>query len=84
MDSHPSIQSIKNIPGKNKAHEVHAGATFIQLFNKVDLKVVMKGGRWSSEGTFIFFYLSDLPLQADSIRKTERLVATGEIMEISC
>ena len=57
MDSHPSIQSSKNIPGKNKAHEVHAVATFIQLFNKVDLQAVMKGERWSSEGTFIFYYL---------------------------
>ena len=84
MDSHACIQSSKNIPEKNKAHEVYAVPTSVQLFNKVDLQAVMKGRRWSSEGTFIFFYLWDLPLQADSIRKTERLVAAGEIVEISC
>ena len=37
VDSHASIQSSKNIPGKVNAHEVHAVATSLQLFNKVDL-----------------------------------------------
>ena len=57
MDSPASNQISKNIPGKNKALEVHSVATSVQLFNKVDLQAVMKGGRWSSEGTFIFFYI---------------------------
>ena len=56
VDSHASIQSSKNIPGKIKAHEVRAVATSLQLFNKADLQAVMKSGRWSS-GTFTFFYL---------------------------
>ena len=42
----------------------------LQLFNKVDLQAVMKAGRWSSGGTFTFFYLMDLCPQADSLRKT--------------
>ena len=33
LDSHASIRSNKNIPGKVKAHEVHAVATYLQLFN---------------------------------------------------
>ena len=57
VDSPASTQISKNIRGKNKALEVHAVATSVQLFNKVDLQAVMKGGRWSSEGTFIFFYI---------------------------
>ena len=32
VDSHASLQSSKNIPGKVKAHEVHAVATSLQLF----------------------------------------------------
>ena len=57
VDSHASIQSSKNIQGKNKAHEVHAVATSVQLFNKLDLQAVMKAGRWSSRGIFTSFYL---------------------------
>ena len=70
VDSHASIQGNKNIPGKVKPHEVHAVATSLQLFNRVDLQAVMKAGRWSSGGTFTSFYLWDLCPQADSIRKT--------------
>ena len=68
VDSHASIQSSKNIPGKVKAHEVHAVATSLQLFNKVDLQAVMKPERWSSGGSFTSFYLRDPCPQADSIR----------------
>ena len=82
VDSHASIQSDKNIPGKAKAHEVRAVATSLQLFNKVDLPSVMKAGRWSSGGTFTSFHLRDLCLQADSIRKTGPVIAAG-IVEIS-
>ena len=41
----------------------------------------MKAGRWSSGGTFISFYLRDLCPQADSIRKTGRVLASGKIVE---
>ena len=58
-------------------------ATSLQLFNKTDLQAVMKAGRWSSGGIFTSFYLRDLCLQADSIRKTGPVVAPGEIVEIS-
>ena len=57
VDAHASIQGSKNIPGTVKAHEVHAVATSLQLFKKVDLQAVMKAGRWSSGGTFTSFYL---------------------------
>ena len=57
VDSHASLQSGKNIPGKVKAHEVRAVATSLQLFNKVDLQAVMWAGRWSSGGTFTSFSL---------------------------
>ena len=40
VDSHASIQSSKNIPGKVKSHGVCAVATSLQLFNKVDLQAV--------------------------------------------
>ena len=83
VDSHASPQSSKNIPGKVKAHEVHAMVTSSQLFNKVDLQAVMKAGRWSNGVTFTSFYLRDLCPQADSIRKTRPVVAAGEIVEIS-
>ena len=44
----------------------------------------MKAGMWSSSrGTFTSFYLGDSCRQADSIRKTGTVIATGEIMEIS-
>ena len=56
---------------------------FFITFQKVDLQAVMKPGRWSSGGTFTSFYLRDLCLQADSIRKTGPVLAAGEIMEIS-
>ena len=68
---------------KVKAHEVLDVATALQLLNKVDLQAVMKAGRWSSEGTFISFYLRDLCPHADSIQKTGPVIATGEIVEIS-
>ena len=80
---HASIQGNKNIPGKVKAQEVHAVATSLQLFNKLDLQAVMKVGRWSSGGTFTSFYLRDLCPQADSIWKTGPVIAAGEIMKIS-
>ena len=83
MDSHATLQNTKSIPGKVKVHEVRAVATSFQLFNKVDLQVVMKAGRWSSGGTFTSFYLLDLCPQADSLRKTGPVVAPGEIIEIS-
>ena len=60
VDSHASLQNSKSIPGKVKAHEVHAVATSLQLFNKVDLQAVVKAGRWSNGGTFTSFYLRDL------------------------
>ena len=68
VDFHATLQNSKSIPGKVKAHEVHAVATSLQLFNKVDLQAVMKAGRWSSRGTFTFFYHRDLcPYTADCI-----------------
>ena len=66
VDSHASIQSSKNIPGKVKAHKVHAVATSLKLFNKVNLQAVMKAGRWSSGGPFTPS-LQDLCSQADSM-----------------
>ena len=66
-DSHASPQNIKSIPGKVKANEVRAVATALQLFKKEDLQAVMKAGRWSSEGTFTFFYLRDFCPQDDSL-----------------
>ena len=64
VDSHTSLQSSKKIPGKVKAHEVHAVDTFLELFYKVDLQAVMKAGMWSSAGTFTSSYLRDLCPQA--------------------
>ena len=43
----------------------------------------MKARRWSSGGTLTSFYLRDLCLQADSIRKTGPVVAAGEFVVIS-
>ena len=34
VDSHPCLQNSKSIPGKVKAHEVHAVATSLQLLTK--------------------------------------------------
>ena len=51
VDSHAFLQNGKSI-GMNKAHEIHAVATSLQLFNRVDLQTVMKARRWSSGGTF--------------------------------
>ena len=79
VDSHTSIQSSKNIPGKVKAHEICAVTTSLQLFKKVDVQAVMKAKRWSSGGTFTYFYLRDLCPQPDSIWKTGPVVAAGEI-----
>ena len=75
VDSHASIQGIRNIPGKVKAYEVRAVATSLQPFNKVDLQAVMKAGRWSSGGIFTSFYLRDLCPQADSEQKTGSVIA---------
>ena len=47
-DSHAVFKNSKSIPGSVKAREVQAVATSLQLFNKVDLKTMMKGG---SEGS---------------------------------
>ena len=80
VDSHASLQNSEGIPGKVKTHEVFAVATSLQLFNKVDLQVMM-AGRWSSGGTFTPFYLRDLCPLADSLRKTGPVVAAGEIVE---
>ena len=48
--SHATLQNSKSIPGKVKTREVHAVATSLQLFNKVDLHAVMKatGGTFTS------------------------------------
>ena len=71
VDSHASLQNnSKSISGKVKVHEVHAVATSLPLFNKVDLQAVMS------------FYLRDLCPQADSIWKTGPVIAAGEIIEI--
>ena len=51
VDSHASLQSSENIPGKVKAQEVHAVATSL-YFKNVNLQAVMKAGRSSSGGTF--------------------------------
>ena len=83
VDSHAALQKSKIIQGKVKAHEVHAVATSLQLFNKADLKSVMKARRWPSGGNFTSFYLRDLSLQPDSIRKTGPVIASGEIADIS-
>ena len=82
VDSHTALQNSKSIPGKVKAHEDRAMATLLKLFNKVDLRAVMKEGRWSSGSTFTSFYLRDLCSQADSICKTGPVVAAGEIVII--
>ena len=81
VDSHAAIQNSRNLSGSVKAHEVHvrAVATSLQLFNKVDLRSVMKAGRWSSGGTFTSFYLRDLCPQADSLQR----VAARDIVRIS-
>ena len=42
VDSLSSLKSSMNIPGKVKAHEVHAVATSLQLFKKIDLQTVLK------------------------------------------
>ena len=76
MDPHASLQKSKGLPKTVKAHKVLTVATQLQLFNKVDLETVMKASRWSSGGTFTSFYLSDLCIQADCIRKTDPVVAT--------
>ena len=79
VDSHAALQNSESILGKVKAHEVRAVATSLQLFNKVDLQTVMKAESWSSGGTFTSFYLRDLCPPADSIHKTGRVVAAGEV-----
>ena len=81
VDSHAAMQNSRNLSGSVKAHEVRAVATLLQLFNKVDLQ--MKAGRWSSGGTFTFFYLRDLCPQADSLRRAGPVVAAGDIVVIS-
>ena len=58
-------------------------ATSLQLSNKVDLHSDMKAGRWSSGGTFTFFYLRDLCPQADSLQRAGPIVAAGDIIRIS-
>ena len=65
----PLSREIRIFPLKVKAHAV---ATSLQLFNKADIQVVIKAGRWSSGGTFTSFYLRDLCPQADSIRRPAR------------
>ena len=57
VDSHAAIQNSKSFSVSVKAHAVRAVATSLQLFNKVDLQVVLKAGRWSSGGTFTVFLL---------------------------
>ena len=66
-----------------KQSKVRAVATSLQRFNKVDLKTVMKSGRWSRGITFTSFYLRDLCPHADRIRKADPVVAAGEIVLIS-
>ena len=83
VDSHAAIQNSRNLSGSVKAHEVRAVATSLQLFNKVDLHSVMNAGRWSSGGTFTYFYLRDLCPQADSLQGAGPIVAVGDIIRIS-
>ena len=73
VDSHAACENSKTI--SVKAHKVRAVATSLQLFNKVDLQMVMKTGRWSSGGTFTSFYLRDLCPQVDTLRESGPLVA---------
>ena len=83
VDSHAALQNSKSIPGKVQALKVSAVATSIQLFNKVDLKAVIKARRWSSRGTFTSFYIRDHCPQADRIHKTDPAVAAAEMVVIS-
>ena len=83
VDSHAAIQNSKTLPGSVKAHKVRAVATSLQLFNKVDLHSIMKARRWSSGGTFTYFYLRDLCPQADSLQRAGPIVAAGDIIRIS-
>ena len=82
VDSHVAFKNSKSIPGSIKAHEVRAVATSLQLFNKVDLQTVMKAGRLSSGGTFTS-YISYLCPQADSLQKTEPVVAAGGVIALT-
>ena len=84
VDSHAAIQNnSRNLSGSVKAHKVRAVASSLQLFNKVDLHSVMKAGRWSSGGTFTYFYLRDLCPQADSLQRAGPIVAAGDVVRIS-
>ena len=65
-----------------EAHQVRAVAMSLHLFNKVDLQMVMKAGRWSSGGTFTSFYLRDLCPQADSLQEKGPLVAAGRVVSL--
>ena len=51
VDTHATLEKSKNLTKTVKAHKVSAVATWLQLFNKVDLQSVMKAVRCSSGGT---------------------------------
>lgn len=62
------------------AHEVRALASSWAWSNKVPLDDVVKAGFWSSENSFIKFYLRDVSVLASSLANLGPVVAAQAVV----
>ena len=81
------VQTIKLACGTNSldqvqanAHEVRALSSSWAWSNKVPLDDVVKAGFWSSENSFIRFYLRDTSVMASSLASLGPIVAAQAVV----
>lgn len=65
------------------AHEVRALASSWAWFNKIPLQEVVKASFWSSENSFIRFYLRDISVVASSLAAIGPIVAAQSVVPAS-
>ena len=62
-----------------KAHDTRAMATSLAKLNNIPMDSILKAARWSSQTTFINFYLRDLQVNADKLYSLGPIVAAQHI-----
>ena len=75
-----SANNVDQVPVSVNAHEVRAIASSWAWSNKVPLDDVVKAGFWSSENSFIRFYLRDTSVLASSLGLIGPVVAAQAVV----
>ena len=65
---------------KVNAHEVRALASSWEWFNRVALEDILRASYWSSENSFIRFYLRDISTLSRSLARLGPMVAAQSVI----